>query len=233
MSAGPLLFMIVLGIDPSLTGFGWCVHDGSVAGPKRVIAKGYFKTPPSRIIYWRYMYLRKALNQLLDAYPQVEAAGVESPAFGESYSEGMYGLFLYVNEVLMCRRLDVVYFDPGRVKLMAKMDPKVRRGKMDKSDMVDAAKQDTGVKVWNHNEADAYIVGRSAARFWDLYHERIEFDELTPAEEQVFLAIHTFKKGRKAGRTIRKGVLFKEGDRFYRFSQLDPSEVSLEFTLDL
>ena len=225
--------MIVLGLDPSLTGFGWCVHDGSVAGPGRVLAKGYFSTPATRVIYWRYLYLREALFQLLDAYPQVEAVGVESPPFGESYSEGLYGLFLYVNETLMLRRLDVVYFDPQRVKLLAKMDPKVRKGKMDKSDMVDAAKQDTGIKKWNHNEADGYIIARSTARFWDLYHERLEYNELTPAEEQVFLSIHTFVRGKKAGRTERKGVFYKEGDRFYRFSQLDPSEVSLEFTLDL
>lgn len=225
--------MIVLGVDPSLTGFGWCVHDGSVAGPSRVIAKGYFNTPASRLVYWRYMYLREAVSQLLDFYIEIEAVGVESPPFGESFSEGLYGLFLYVNEALLLHRKDVVYFDPLRVKTLAKMDPSIRKGTMDKGDMVEAAKQDTGIKKWNHNEADAYIIARSTARFWDLYAERILPDELTPAEQQVFRAVHTFVRGKKAGKTLKKGVLFKEGDRFYRFSNLDPEEVSLDFTLDL
>jgi hypothetical protein len=225
--------VIVLGVDPSLTGFGWCVHDGSVAGPGRVIAKGQFSTPASRVVYWRYMYLREALSQLLDSFPEVEAVGVESPPFGESFSEGLYGLFLYVNETLMVRRKDVVYFDPHRVKLLARMDPTVRRGVMDKGDMVDAAKQDTGIKKWNHNEADAYIIARSTARFWDLHAERITPEELTPAETQVFRAVHTFQRGKKAGKTVKKGILFKEGDRFYQFSKLDPAEVSLDFQLDL
>jgi len=214
--------MIVLGIDPSLTGLGWCVHDGSVAGPRRVIAKGQFSTKSTQLVYGRYLSLREAVGQILDFYTEVEAVGVESPPFGESFSEGLYGLFLYVNEAILQRNKDVVYFDPTRVKLLAKMDPSVRKGTMDKGDMVDAAKQDTQIKRWNHNEADAYIIARSAARFWNLYAERLHEEELTPAEKQVFLGTHTFKKGKKAGKTVKKGVLFKEGDRFYRFSQLSP-----------
>lgn len=222
--------MITLGIDPSLTGLGWCVHDGGVAGTGRVIAKGTFKTPSTRIFYWRYMYLKQAVGMVLDAYPMVEAVGVESPPFGESYSEGLFGLFLYLNEAIMVRRKDVVYFDPLRVKLLAKMDPAVRQGVMDKGDMVDAARQDTGVKRWNHNEADAYIVARSTARFWDLHASRITPDELTPAEESVFRSVHTFVKGKKAGRTVRQGVLYKEGDRFYQFSALRPEELEINIS---
>lgn len=79
----------------------------------------------------------------------------------------------------------------------------------------------TGIKQWNNDEADAYIIARSAARFWDLYHKRIGRDELTPAEFQVFLGEHTFVRGQKAGKTVKKGILAKEGDRFFRFSLLD------------
>lgn len=220
--------MIVLGLDPSLTGFGWCVHNGGVAGQGRVVAKGQFKTPASRNIYWRYQYLREAICHVIDNFPEIEAVGAESPPFGEGWSEGLYGLFLYVNEAVMRQRLDIVYFDPLRAKLLAKMDPNVRRGSMDKGDMIDAAKQDTGISRWNHNEADAYIIGRSAARFWDRYHDRVSDEELTPAEVKVFLNIHTFTRGKKAGKTIGTGILFKEGDRFYRFSQIDEGELSIE-----
>ena len=222
--------MITLGLDPSLTGFGWCVHNGAVAGKERVLAKGTLKTPATRVFYWRYMYLREALKGLLSRFPEVEAAGVESPPMGESFSEGLFGLFLYVNEALMTHRKDVVYFDPLRVKLMAKMDPAVRKGVMDKGDMVDIAKQDTGVKRWNHNEADAYVIARSAARFWDLHRGVITPEELTPAEEQVFRSVHHFQKGKRAGTTDRSGILFKEGDRFYQFSALRAEDLAIEIT---
>lgn len=213
--------MITLGLDPSLTGFGWCIHNGSVSGEGRVIAKGRIHTEAKEIIYWRYMFLRDAIGTLLDGHPEIEAVGVESPPFGEQFSEGLYGLFLYVNEAIMVRRKDVVYFDPLRVKLLTKMDPKVRKGTMDKRDIIDAVKRDTGIKQWNNDEADAYIIARSAARFWDLHAGRITKDELTPAELQVFLDEHTFSRGAKAGKTLKKGLMFKENDRFYRFSLLN------------
>lgn len=223
--------MITLGIDPSLAGFGWCVHNGSVSGPERVIAKGTLKTPAHSLFYWRFMYLREAVSSLLEQYQQVQAVGVESPPFGEAYSEGLFGLFLYVNEAIMCHRKDVVYFDPLRLKLLAKMDPSIRRGAMDKVDMVDAARQDTGLAAWNHNEADAYLIARSAARFWDLQSGVIGPDELTPAEKRVFIDVHVFTRGRKAGHTHRTGILFKEGDRFYRFSALAPEDVEIEIDI--
>lgn len=220
--------MITLGLDPSLTGFGWCIiNTKKPAGKGRVVAKGVFKTPSSRVFIWRYMYLRAAVGEVLDTYPEIQNIGVESPPFGEQFSEGLYGLFLYVNEAIFTRRKDVVYFDPSTVKSMAKMDPRIRRGTMDKSDMIEAAKADTGVKRWNHNEADAHLVARSAARFWEFIDGYLEEDELTPAERHTFLHTHTFKKGRKAGRTVKRGIVFKEDDRFFQFSVLAPQDTSV------
>lgn len=222
--------MITLGLDPSLTGFGWCVHRSTVSGPRRVVAKGAWTTPAKRVFVWRYMFMRESVGQLLDAYPEIEGVGVESPPFGEQWSEGLYGLFLYVVEALFIRRKDVVFFDPLTVKLLAKMDPKVRRGTMDKRDMIEAAKADTQIKRWNHNEADAFIIGRSAARFWDLQRERITEDELTPSEKRSFTRLHTYAKGRRAGQTVGEGLIFREDDRFFQFSLLDPSELPVAVT---
>lgn len=117
--------MITLGIDPSLTGFGWCVHNSSVIGPARVIARGVVNTAAADIFVSRYVYLRTQLIHLISSYPEIQAVGVESPPFGESFSEGLYALFVYVNEALYLLRKDVVYFDPLTVKLLAKMDPSV------------------------------------------------------------------------------------------------------------
>jgi Holliday junction resolvasome RuvABC endonuclease subunit len=224
--------LITLGLDPSLTGFGWCVHRSDVVGSGRVVAKGTFRTPSKRVFIWRYMFMRSAVSQLLCKFPQVEAVGVESPPFGELWSEGLYGLFLYVNEALFTRRMDVVYFDPARVKLLAKMDPSIRRGTMEKRDMVEASKADTGIKRWNHNEADAFIIARSTARFWEFLNGLLGEEELTPSERQVFARTHTIVRGPRAGRTIKSGLAFKEDDRYFRFSSLNLEDTVVTVDLD-
>lgn len=224
--------MISLGLDPSLTGFGWCIHRSDVAGPERVVAKGVWATKSTQVFVWRYMFLRESVGRLLDKYPEVEALGVESPPFGEQFSEGLYGLFLYVLEAVFLHRKDVVFFDPQTVKLLAKMDNRVRRGTMDKRDMVDAAKADTGIKRWNHNEADAYLIGRSAARFWDFQKKRICEDELTHSEKRSFARTRTLQKGARAGLVEKKGLVFREDDRFFQFSLLNPSDVDVAFTFE-
>lgn len=213
--------MISLGLDPSLTGFGWCVHDSSATGPARVVDKGIFVTSPKTIFVQRYMDLRAGVANLLALHTSIEAVGVESPPFGEQYSEGLYALFMMVNEAIYTRRKDVVYFDPGSLKMLVKEDPDVRKGKMFKADMVAAAKQDTGIKgKFNHNEADAYHLGRFAARFFEFVRGTITEQDLTPAEYKSFARVHTFSRGKKAGETVRMGAAFKEGQRFFKFSEI-------------
>lgn len=212
--------MITLGLDPSLTGFGWCVHDSTASGPSRVFAKGRWSTSSKTIWVERYVHLRQEIQTLLDRYLLIEAVGVESPPFGEQFSEGLYALFLMVNEAIWSRRRDVVYFDPGTVKMLTKINPKARKGKMFKSDMIDAAKQDTQVPRWNADEADAYHVARFTARFWMLLSGEISIEDLTPAEHQAFARVHTFTRGKREGQTVHTGAMFKEGKRFYRFSML-------------
>ena len=215
--------MIVLGLDPSMTGFGWCVHNSEAIGPARVVARGRFATLSKQVFVARYMQLRDSLDALVGGYPEIEAVGVESPPFGEQWSEGLYALFVYVNEVVYTRRKDVIHFDPGTVKMLAKGDPRVRKGKMFKTDMVAAAKADTGIKgVFNHNEADAYLIAKFTARFWQFVKGQIVEADLTPSEYQSFAKTHTFKRGVRKGEIERTGAVYKEGKRYYQFSLLVP-----------
>ena len=212
--------MITLGLDPSLTGFGWCVHDSLGTGNGRVIAKGRWVTSPRDIWVARYVQLREEIKALIDKEPRIEAVGVESPPFGEQFSEGLYALFVMVNEAIWSRRRDVVHFDPGTVKMLAKQDPRTRKGRMFKSDMIEAAKQDTGIVRWNSDEADAYHIARFAGRFWALLRGDLQLEELTPSEYQAFAREHTFVRGKRAGQTEHSGAIFKEDRRFFRFSSL-------------
>jgi Holliday junction resolvasome RuvABC endonuclease subunit len=212
--------MLSLGLDPSLTGFGWCVHDSDAAGEARVISRGVFKTTSKQIFVERYIQLRESVKALLDRYPDVRVIGVESPPFGEQYSEGLYALFLYVNEAIYTRRRDVVYFDPVTVKMLVKLNPKLVKGPMGKGDMIRLAREDTSVKKWNHNEADAYHIARFAARFFEFLGEEIEFEDLTPAEQHSFARERTFVRGKKKGLTEKKGLIFREKDRYFQFSKV-------------
>lgn len=165
--------------------------------------------------------MHDSVSRLLDKYPEAKSVGVESPPYGELWSEGLYGLFLYVTEAIYLQRRDVVFFDPLTVKLQAKMDPSVRRGTMNKSDMIEAAKVDTGIKRWNHNEADAFIIARSAARFWAFQKGELQENELTPSER------HSFARtpGLKSKKTQKLGLIFREDDRFFRFSLIPDTSV--------
>jgi hypothetical protein len=196
-------------------------------GADRVRAKGVFRTSAREVFLVRYLQLRSLLVKLICDHPEIEAVGVESPPFGESWSPGLYALFVYVNEaVYLCRR-DVVFFDPSTVKMLAKLDPSVRRGKMDKQDMKEAAKADTGVRRWTHDEADAYLIARSAAWFWSVLDGSLEVADLTPSEKSSF-----FRMGPQEQdlRPHHRGLVSKEGQRFFRFSKVpvDPNEEGLK-----
>jgi hypothetical protein len=212
--------MLSIGLDPSLTGFGWCVHDSDAVGPARVSARGRFSSHSKEIFVKRYMGMRACIEDLLDDWPEVRVVGVESPPFGEQFSEGLYGLFLYVCEAVYSRRRDVVFFDPSTVKCLTKKDPSVRKGRMFKSDMIEAARADTGIPKWNADEADAYHIAHFAARFYLLVEGSISVDSLTPSERHSFQREHTFVRGKHAGETRRYGTIFRENDRFFRFSTI-------------
>lgn len=222
--------MITLGLDPSMTAYGWCVHDSSQIGVARIVARGRFATSAKEVFVRRYQDLRYQVGSLFERFPQIEGVGVESVAFGEYWSEGMYALFVYTNEAVYTHRKDVVYFDPQTLKSLVKQDPKIRKGKMFKSDMVDAAKADTDFKGrFNHNEADAYHAARFAARFWELDRGLIGETDLTPSEHHTFLRTHTYKRGKRAGETVKDGTLFRENDRFYRFSLLERDHAGSDY----
>jgi hypothetical protein len=218
--------MRVLGFDPSLTNFGWALFDTNApeGAPSRCNLHGRFQTSSKTVFVDRYVEQREKVRGLVTQYG-CRRVGVESPVFGASYSEGMYGLFLYTCEALRAEHCDVVFLSPGQGKVHARAilnRPKVagHEWKMQKADMVEATKRDTGSKrAWNHNEADAYWIARTASRFWQFHDGLITKTDLTPLELKQFSEIHTSTRGDHAGETDLKGLLFREGERFFRWSQ--------------
>ncbi len=214
--------MRVLGFDPSLTNFGWSLHDTSGEGISRSLERGRFQTSSKMLFVDRYIEMRASVISLIKRLDVVRV-GVEYPVFNNLWSEGMYGLFLYTCEALKSVGADVVFFSPGQLKAHAHRFLERPKGwKMNKPDMVEAARTDTGGKGrWNHNEADAYWAARAAGRFWLFHDGVIEVGDLTPLEKKQFTEIHTFVRGKKAGKTVERGILYREDERFFRWSQED------------
>lgn len=212
--------MRVLGFDPSLTNFGWALHDTDGEGLTRCIERGRFKTSSKMLFIDRYVEMRESIRALVQRLG-VKRTGVEYPVFNDLWSEGMYGLFLYTCEALRQENVDVVFFSPGQIKAHAhRFLKRPKKWKMMKPDMVEAAKTDTGGRGrWNHNEADAYWVSRSAARFWLLYDGVIRMEDLTPLELKQFTEIHKYSRGKRAGDIAIRGILYREDERFFVWSK--------------
>lgn len=215
--------MIVLGLDPSLTNFGWALHDTEAKGAARCVERGRFQTSSKQLFIDRYTDLRGHVRELVRR-TGVRRVGCEYPIFNDLYSEGMYGLFLFTCEALREAQVDLVFFSPPQVKAHARQflkRPKVgsKLWKMQKGDMVEAAREDTGGKgQWNHNEADAYWVARSAGRFWSYLDGVVTPAELTKPEQSQFARIHTYTRGKRKGKTVRSGIAYREDERFFRWS---------------
>jgi Holliday junction resolvasome RuvABC endonuclease subunit len=212
--------MRVLGLDPSLTNYGWALHDTKAEGGKRCLSRGRFQTGPRDFPdeVGRYQHLRECLREkILELGP--DTMGIEHPVFNEDYSEGMYALFMFSLDAIKECHQDIVFFAPPQVKKFAKdILERPKAWKMAKSDMVEAAREHAGGGRWDHNEADAYLVGALSGRFWDFYTDELHEDELTPYEKKTFTLIRTITKGKRAGRTEIKGILHREGERFFLWS---------------
>jgi hypothetical protein len=210
----------VLGLDPSLTNYGWALHDTEAEGRDRVVSRGRFRTKPRdfRDEVSRYVHLRECLREKIEELDP-DVMGIEHPVLNEQYSEGMYGLFLFSLEAIRDQAKDLVLFAPPQVKRYAKdILERPKSWKMGKSDMVQAAQEDAGGGRWDHNEADAYLVAGISGRFWNFYVGNLAEDELTPYEKKAFTSIRTITRGKRAGQTEIKGILHREGDRFFLWS---------------
>lgn len=201
--------------------FGWAIHDTSFdrGDSQRCVQRGRFQTPAKMEFIDRYCLQRQRLRQLVrDRRP--DKVGLEFPVFGNLWSEGMYGLFLFTCEAFKAEGCDVVFWAPLQIKAHARDSIDRPPGwPMDKPDMIEAAKLDTGGGRWSHDEADGYLCAVLAGRFWMLYEGLITKEDLTPTELRYFTEIKLFVRGKKAGKTVKRGVIHRENERYFLWSK--------------
>lgn len=220
--------MRILGLDPSLTAYGWAVHDDEKTGQKRRVASGHEGTLPSTVPVVRFMHFRALVASLLKQH-SVNLVGIESPAYQAGpFQRIHFGLMMYSLEAVFERRLDCVLFDPATLKMLAKGDPSKRKGAMSKMDMQRQVQLDTmDASPIDNNEADAYLVAKYSARFKRLRDGILPPDQLEPSERRVF--IERTRRVKTIAGVVRKRVAhaFRENSRFFSLSQIPAGEVSL------
>lgn len=210
---------MIYGLDPSLDGFGWA----EISGSGLFQNSGRIHTSPKDIFVSRHWYIKQTLSNVIKPG---SAVGIESVAFDGTQSEGLYALYTHTMEVLWQKGCDVVLFDPTTLKYLTKekweVDPDIKKFiTMDKPEMMQVAAQLSGVSFRSSDEADAYLAGYFADRFWQLYDGRISIEELGPSERKTFAGIKQPTKGKNAGQIAKTGVIFRENNRFFRFSRHD------------
>jgi Holliday junction resolvasome RuvABC endonuclease subunit len=202
--------MFVLGLDPSITGFGWCVYETHGADDREVLAQGVIGTSPKNgPMPWRYRYLREAFRDLLAKYPQVDIVGIEHPPYKASYSLGLYALYMQVWEALLDHRKSFVYFLPSQLKAYVRHHFE-ESGRMTKQDMKEFFVEKFQHKGrLNNNIADAGVAGYMAERYWKFLEGEIGEEDLSEYEHDLFLKTTT---RRKTGKVVKDGITYFEGE---------------------
>lgn len=217
-----------------MTNFGWSLMDTQAQARDRLLARGTFKTPASQFFLDRYISHEQSLTALFEQFPYIEGVGLEAPIYNESYSEGAYGLHLFTLRALREARQDVVLFLPPQLKGLARGHFSFQRKgpvpKMTKQDMISAVKRllarpnEIHVKLnINEHEADASIAAWYGGRFFELLNKSVQRSDLSEAEQHVFAEEHKIKQGARKGQVDQKGLVFREGDRFFLFSSSESS----------
>jgi hypothetical protein len=213
--------MRVLGLDPSLTNYGWVLYETTAPNNSQCLARGRHQTKSCTLEILRYTDHREFLRELISKW-QPDKVAIEYPVFGELYSSGMYGLFLFTFEALYLSRKDVVFFSNSSAKAFVRryLDRPKNWGEISKQDMIEAAKRDAGSGRWTSDEADAYWIAFLGGRFWEYHAGSLPASSLTDYEKTLFLEVHRPLKGKQAGKVLHKGLVYRQDDRFFLLSQL-------------
>lgn len=218
--------MLVLGLDPSLRHYGWAVHDTEAdPGPARCVGRGTFQTTAASEAVDRYVYLRERVAELIQHW-KPDKVGSEAVIFQETASEALYALYIQTSEAVKAQKQDLVLFNPSNVKIFGREILGRPKGwDMKKPEMVEAAKAhcfescDRPIGHWRHDEADAYLVSVMAGLFWKFHQGLFKEADLSPYLQRLFARKHTFIRGKRKGQTEFTGIIYREGEKFFRWSQ--------------
>lgn len=130
--------MLTLGLDPSLSSYGWVVYDGTKSGLEQIVERGRIKTDAKTLEVARYLDIKAALHDLIRKY-DIKQCAMETPPVGSSAwsQEKLYALFIANMEVMYLAKVDTLLLAPSQLTLYAKIwGSGIVKGDWFKSDMV-------------------------------------------------------------------------------------------------
>lgn len=219
--------MVSLGLDPSLTGFGWAIHDPGSEGLYRKVSSGHEATFPTTVPVARFMFYRSLVKRLLKTF-KPSIVGIESPAYDAGPFQTIHhSLMMFCLESIFDARTDCVLFDPATVKSLTK-GVSNQKGIMTKLNMQRFVQIDTNdTELIDNNEADAYCISYFASRFQNLQKGRLRPEDLNQSEFRIFLGKQKKINTLKGTKIKRVAHIFRENSRYYSFSKIPPGQVDL------
>lgn len=211
--------MRVLGLDESITSFGWCVLESN-----KIIDKGTFKTDPrTGLMLQRLMLQRDRVKDLIKRF-NIKYIGIEAPLQNVRSSEILYALNQFLHEIFLNEKLNVVQFAPLKLKALA--IPTMLPTKVLKSDMVDLMKKEIGSeKRIKHDIADAYFAAKFGNFWWEWLTEKTDFSKLPLHVQQSFKKEHTFTRGKKKGFVEKSGIYYRKNSQYWVYKEFKPLRV--------
>jgi len=218
--------MLTMGIDPSLTGFGWAIHRSDAHGSVRLVDSGHMGTPTDMVPVMRFVVFRDLVDRVIKTH-NPDAVGMESPAYDGPFQVIHHGLMLYAMEAVFYNRKDLVLFDPSTLKSLLR-GLTGTPGIISKLDVQRWVSLDTqNADFINHNQADAYAIAVSAARFFGVLDGHLSPEDLNTYEARIFISRVKTVKTLKGPREKNVSHAFRENQRYFRFSAIPTGDVKL------
>lgn len=208
--------MRILGLDPSLTNFGYVVYEDGI-----LLDKGRLQTSPQDgLQVQRFLMQANGLGDLVRKW-EIKYVSCEAPLMATFSTEILYGLQSFLHLIYWKYGLHVVFFIRSQIQTYA--CPHMSLRDILKRDMVDSARKDLGMRDNErlaNDVADAYWIGKMGFRWWCYYTKIITDVDLTEKEKHMFAGCHTYTRGKKKGVQERTGIVYRENELYYLYDKL-------------
>lgn len=246
--------MMLLGLDASLRSSGWAILDDDYG----LVDMGRITTTSTDgLPVERYHFAQKVFEKILKDY-KITHVSAEAVVFGkgEQYSQvpALYAMYITLQLEMLRRAVKTVYFWPSqwyamhyRTDQFKKLErnnlPEEERTRIelnqlmfqlkDKNDTREyvAEKVGIGKTQLSSDEADAYVIAYYGKRFFDFEEGRLEEEDLTPKEKEVFLKRRTVRKhkGLELDQPLylEEGTISKKNKAWFDFKGIRRSKKNL------
>lgn len=188
---------------------------------EKILEKGRIQTDTTNgLDLQRYLIQANGVTSIVRKY-EIKHVATEAPFFSSFSTELLFALQSVLHLAYWSLGLRVVCLAPLTVKGYA--CPHMKAQDVKKPDMVNAARIALKMRETErlaNDVADAFWIAKLGSRWWGYYNKNVTAGELTEREHGIFLAEHTYTKGKKKGVTERKGIAYRKNELYYLYDEL-------------